>query len=103
VFLRLHTTAVVVAEVFWGLWLFPLALLAIRSGVVPRVVGVLLILAGSAYLPATVAFVLAPTYASLVSTVAILPQAGELSMIFWLLTTRTRALPFVRAEIAARG
>lgn len=102
-FLRLHATAVVVAAVFWGLWLFPLGLLGIRSGVVPRVVGVLLILAGSAYLPVTAAFVLAPTYASLVSSVAILPQAGELSMIFWLLTTRTRALPFARAEVAARG
>ena len=60
VFLRSHTQAIIVAEVFWGLWLFPLGLLAIRSGFVPRVVGVLLIIAGSAYLAVTFAAVASP-------------------------------------------
>jgi hypothetical protein len=100
VFLRLHTHAIVVAEIFWGLWLFPLALLAIRSGVVPRAVGVLLIVAGSAYLVVTLTAVLLPAFASLVSAVATLPEAGELSMIVWLLTTRTGAPSRAPAEIA---
>ena len=101
VFLRLHSQGTVVAEIFWGLWLFPLALLVIRSGFVPRVVGVLLIIAGSAYLAVTFTSVLLPQYAGVVSSVATLPEAGELSIVLWLLTTRTRAISPARAEIAA--
>jgi hypothetical protein len=101
VFLRLHTQAVIVAEIFWGLWLFPLARLALRSKVVPQVVGVLLFLAGSAYLVVTLAAVLAPAYAGFVSSVALLPEAGELSMIVWLLTTRARAVSVAPAGFAA--
>src|SRR6266849_691181 len=40
-FLRLHSQGFVVAEIFWGLWLFPLGLLVIRSGFIPRVLGFL--------------------------------------------------------------
>ncbi len=49
-FLRLHSHGVVVASVFWGLWLFPFGMLVIRSGFIPRILGVLLMVAGSAYL-----------------------------------------------------
>jgi hypothetical protein len=101
VFLRLHTQAVIVAEIFWGLWLFPLARLALRSKVVPRVVGVLLYLAGSAYLVVTLAAVLAPAYASFVNSVALLPEAGELSMIVWLITTRARAVSLAPEDFTA--
>jgi len=98
-FLRLHTFAIVVAQIFWGLWLFPLALLAIRSGFVPRVVGVLLIVAGSTYLVVTFTAVLLPAYASVMSVIATVPEAGELSMIVWLLTTRVRTRSLARDEV----
>ncbi|MDQ2952583.1 MAG: DUF4386 domain-containing protein [Chloroflexota bacterium] len=101
VFLRLHSQGFVVVGIFWGLWLFPLAMLAFRSGFVPRVVGGLLILAGMAYVVVSLTSLLLPQYASLVSSVAVLAEAGELSMIVWLLTTRTRATSFPRAAIAA--
>src|SRR6266446_3686491 len=39
-FLNLHHHGIVVAEIFWGLWLFPLALLAYRSRFLPRFLGV---------------------------------------------------------------
>jgi len=90
VLLRLHIQTIVVAEIFWGLWLLPLAALAIRSGAVPRVVGVLLILAGSAYLVGTLVSVLVPAFAAAASIAAVILEAGELSMIVWLLTTRSR-------------
>jgi uncharacterized membrane protein len=35
-FLRLHGQGFVVAEIFWGLWLFPLARLVYRSRFLPR-------------------------------------------------------------------
>jgi len=37
VFLRLHGQGFVVAQIFWGLWLFPFGILVIRSGFIPRV------------------------------------------------------------------
>lgn len=38
-FLRLYNYGQFFAEIFWGLWLFPLGLLIYRSGFMPRVVG----------------------------------------------------------------
>src|SRR5260370_22557529 len=48
-FLRLHGQGFVVADIFWGLWLFPLALLIYRSRSLPRFLGVWLPLAGFAW------------------------------------------------------
>jgi len=38
-FLRLHHHEVVAAEILWGLWLFPLAMLGYRSRFLPRYLG----------------------------------------------------------------
>jgi uncharacterized protein DUF4386 len=43
-FLRLHDYQITAAEMLWGVWLFPLALLVYRSGFLPRFLGVWLIL-----------------------------------------------------------
>jgi len=48
-FLKLHGQGLVVAELFWGLWLFPLAVLVYRSRFLPRLLGVWLALAGFAW------------------------------------------------------
>src|SRR5712692_55623 len=62
-FLRLHNQGINVASIFWGLWLFPFGMLVIRSGFIPRVLGVLLMIAGSAYLVSSFTSVLLPRYA----------------------------------------
>ena len=49
-FLNLHRSGIHVAEVFWGLWLFPLGMLVYRLGFLPRILGVLLMTACFAYL-----------------------------------------------------
>jgi Domain of unknown function (DUF4386) len=43
-FLRLYSHGQFIAEIFWGLWLFPLGLLAFRSGFIPRFIGVWLMI-----------------------------------------------------------
>lgn len=48
-FLRLHNHGVLAVEIFWGLWLLPFGLLVLRSRFLPRVLGVLLLIAGVAY------------------------------------------------------
>src|SRR5260370_6146256 len=49
-FVRLHSQGINVAAIFWGLWLFPFGILIIRSGFIPRFLGVLLFIARSAYI-----------------------------------------------------
>jgi hypothetical protein len=91
VFLRLHSQGLfVVAGIFWGLWLLPLGLLVMRWGFAARALGVLLILAGVAYVAVSLTSLLLPQYLPLVSTVAILFEAGEVPMIAWLLITGTK-------------
>ena len=84
-FLRLHDQGFVAAEIFWGLWLFPFGVLVIRSGFIPRFLGVLLFIAGSGYLTSSFTSLVLPSYRHLVDQFAMLLEAGELPIIFWLL------------------
>jgi len=84
-FFRLHGQALVVAEVFWGLWLFPFGVLVIRSGFIPRFIGYLLFIACVGYLLDSFASIVVPQYAHSISRFAMLLTLGELSIIFWLL------------------
>lgn len=43
-FLRLYNYGQFIAEIFWGLWLFPLGLLIYRSGFIPRFIGIWLMI-----------------------------------------------------------
>src|SRR5271163_2853319 len=61
-FLKLHVQGIVVAGIFWGLWLFPLAMLAYRSRFLPRFLGVWLALAGVAWVILSLTSVLLPQY-----------------------------------------
>ena len=45
-FLNLHKNGFIVAQIFYGAWLFPLGYLVFRSGFLPRILGVLLIMDG---------------------------------------------------------
>ena len=92
-FLKLHGNGFLVVEVFWGLWLFPFGVLVYRSGFLPRILGVLLIPAGFAYLAVTTSHLLFPHYGDLVSRVATVLQLGELPIIFWLLIMGAKDQP----------
>jgi len=83
-FLRLHNQGIIVASVFWGLWLFPFGLLVIRSGFIPRVLGYLLIIAGSAYLGTAFATLVMPQLKPIIDPVALPMEAAELPIILWL-------------------
>jgi hypothetical protein len=92
-FLRLRGQGLVVNEIFWGLWLFPFGLLVMRSGFIPRILGVLLIINGFAYVVASLTSLLAPAYANLVERIALIPATGELWVMLWLLIKGVRAQP----------
>jgi len=84
-FLNLHSYGFDVAQIFWGLWLFPLGLLVYRSGFFPRILGVLLILNCFTYLANSFTSLLLPQYEHIVSRWMKPFTFGELLFMFWLL------------------
>ena len=92
-FLRVHSQGFFAIEVFWGLWLLPMAALTIRSGFVPRLVSAGLIVAGTAYVVASFVSLVLPQFISVMSSVAIPAEAGELGIVIWLLVTRRADVP----------
>jgi hypothetical protein len=92
-FLRLHRQGFILAEIFWGLWLFPFGVLVIRSGFIPRFLGVLLFIAGFGYLASSFTSLLLPQYARLIDQFAMVLTAGELPIIFWLLIWGAKVPP----------
>ena len=83
-FLRLHNHGFILAQIFWGLWLFPFGILIMRSGFIPRLVGIFAIIAGCGYVISSCASLFLPTYAGVIGQYAVILQAGELSFI-WIL------------------
>lgn len=65
-FIRLHGQGIIVASIFWGLWLFPFGILVIRSGFIPRALGVLLMMAGVGYVASAFTTLVLPQYVSVV-------------------------------------
>jgi hypothetical protein len=74
-----------VDAIFWGLWLFPFGILVARSGLFPRVLGILLPVADFAYLTSSVTSIVLPAYGDVVSRAATPFLVGEFPIILWLL------------------
>ena len=85
-FVRLHGEMINAAELFWGLWLFPLAILVIKSRLLPRFLGIWLIANGIAYLALCVSGLIFPEYEDLVARIVFPAQLGEVAFVLWLLT-----------------
>jgi len=102
-FLRMHGLGFVVASIFWGLWLFPFGMLVIRCGFIPRLFGVLLWVAGVAYLASAFATLVVPAIAPFVNRYALLLEVAEVPIIFWLLIRGARPGPLATASAPTGG
>ena len=80
-FLDIHRSGVLLAQVFWGLWLVLLGSLVFRSGFLPRWLGIAVLMAAVGYLIDSSAHVLLPGRAAVSQFTAI----GELLFPLWLL------------------
>lgn len=80
-FLDLHTSGLYIAHIFWGLWLFPLGYLVFKSGFLPRILGVLMMIGCFGYLIDSGAFFLFP---NLDVTISQFTGLGELLLPLWL-------------------
>jgi len=83
---------------FWGLWLFPFGLLVIKSRFLPRILGVLIVLAGVSYCVTSTGSILWPEYRGAINRYMTPLYFGEVPIIFWLLIKGARVLP-----VATRG
>lgn len=94
--LKASFNGALVAELLWGLWLLPFGYLVFKSGFLPRIFGILLMIGCFGYLTDSFGRILFPAgYAeSGISNFMIIPSAfGEVGICLWLLImgARTRA------------
>ena len=83
-FLNLRDHQNTAAEILWGVWLFPLALLVYRSRFLPRFLGVWLAIGGFAYVILSLTGELLPQYQEKVFTYSQPAFFGELAIMLWL-------------------
>jgi hypothetical protein len=65
----------------------------IRSGFIPRILGILLMIAGCGYIASSLADLVFPQYAHAVGQVTRILNAAELPIIFWLLIWGAKEQP----------
>jgi hypothetical protein len=83
-FFRLHGLGIILAQIFWGLWLFPFGFAVMQSGFIPRFVGIAAIAAGSGYVFSSSVALFLPAAAQGIGQLAMILGLGELA-ILWLL------------------
>lgn len=96
-FLRLHGQGNVIDEILWGLWLFPFGVLVIKSGFLPRILGVWLIVNCFAYLAISFTGLLFPQYNNMVYNIAFPVLFGEIAIALWLLIKGAKVQPLEAA------
>lgn len=82
--LQINNKTTSVAEIFWGLWLFPLGWLVFRSRFLPRFLGVWLLVNGLAYVALSCTALLAPGYLDSLNSLLFPALFGELALTLWL-------------------
>jgi len=81
-----HKHGALLATIFWGLWLLPLGMLIIKSDLVPKALGVMLICACFCYLMDFAFFFFFPGLVAATDTaLSIVESLAEVALIAWLL------------------
>ena len=80
-FLELHHHGIFVSQIFWGLWLFPMGYLVFKSGLLPKILGILLMIGCMGYLIDSVTHFMLPNFGFTVSEFTFV---GELLLPLWL-------------------
>ena len=101
-FLGLRRQGLTINEIFWGLWLFPFGVLVMRSGFLPRVLGVWLIVNCFAYLALSFTGLLLPQHQDMGFRIASPVLFGEIAIALWLLIKEADQLQtLARLHLAA--
>jgi uncharacterized protein DUF4386 len=98
-FLRVHGEGIGVVDVFWSLWLVPFGVLVMRSGFLPRALGVLLLAGATGAMIGAVTSLFPTLSNGTVDAVGQVLALGELPIIVWLVFPGARE-PRVRTVAA---
>lgn len=87
-----YGNGLLVTEIFWGLWLLPFGYLVFKSGFLPRILGVFLMLGCFGYLVHSIGSTLSAGFSeTAVASLISLPAAlGEIGTCLWLLVVGVR-------------
>src|SRR5258706_57751 len=99
VHLRDHQTTA--AEILWGLWLFPLAILTYRSRFLPRFLGVWLVINGFAYVILSLTGELLPQYQDKVFALSQPALFAEVALMLWLVIKGAKPPPPAAAALSS--
>lgn len=80
--LALHHYGVMIVQIFWGLWLFPLGYLIFKSTFIPKLIGVTLMIGCFGYVFDSFVYLIDPNFPI---TLSIYLFWGEMFLTFWLL------------------
>ena len=84
--LKIKSYTIIALMIFWGLWLIPLGQLILKSGYLPRFIGILLVLGGIAYVLDSVNYILFSEKLSFITDYGfVFYSTAELSTVAWLL------------------
>jgi hypothetical protein len=86
----MHHSGYAIAGVFFGLWLLPLGYLAYRSGMFPRALGVLLMIAGVSWIIHTLVKFLVPNLGEIFQIILTAPTLAEFGLLLYLLIKGVR-------------
>ena len=89
-FLKLRDHQNTAAEILWGIWLLPLAVLVYKSRFLPRFLGVWLMVNGLAYVALSLTGVLLPEYQGSLFLYSQPALFAELAFMLWLLIKGAR-------------
>lgn len=85
-FLHLNIIGVYVVDIFWGLWLLPLAYLTYQSKFFPKIIAIVLVISAIGYIVDSLSFIINQEVHSILRNYLSLPEAlGEVVILLWLL------------------
>jgi hypothetical protein len=83
--LDMYEHGLLITEIFWGLWLIPLGILVYKSGFIPKVLGILLVVGCFGHLIIFVSTFLFPDFSTILTPIGETVTIGELPIFLWLL------------------
>jgi hypothetical protein len=99
VFLDLYKNGFMIAQFFFGVWLFPLGYLVFKSGYLPKVLGIVLMVECFGWLLYPFQFFLFPSYGAITYLSFAVGFIGEFSLALWLLIMGARDTKPALAEV----
>ena len=84
-FIEIYKNGFNISQIFYGAWVFPLGYLIYKSGFLPKILGILLMIDCFAILTYFLQFILLPDYSLIAYPSYAISAISEFSLTFWLL------------------